>query len=121
VEAPNGYCAPSSGGAFICGCKYGCTSDAECQPSQICLCGPNIGTCVAASCTKDADCGGGATCMEYENGGGCSSVFGFACSSPLDECVSNADCAGSQGGFGQKVCGHDGQKRLCVDGPQACP
>ena len=119
TTSPHGYCAPNSGGgALICTCHYGCVNDAECGGGKICLCDANIGTCVTASCTKDADCTGGSVCLSYLVPGGCSAGVQFACTTPQDTCLSDADCKGD-GGM-PPVCGHDGTKRVCLAGPGAC-
>jgi hypothetical protein len=56
--------------------------------------------------------------MSYTVGGGCSASTAFACTTAEDQCLTDQDC---QGGTGYQVCGHDGKKRLCVEGPLACP
>ena len=90
---PHGYC--SGGGADLCGCKYGCTTDADCAEGSICMCGTNIGTCVKAiDCQSDADCGADSLCASYE-GTLCGSIAGFACQSAADQCKSQTDCTGS--------------------------
>ena len=119
TASPHGYCGTNSGGgALICMCHYGCVTDAECGSGQICLCDASIGTCVTASCTKDADCQGGSVCLSYVVAGGCSATTQFACTTPQDACRSNEDCKGD-GGF-PNICGHDGTKRVCMQGPAAC-
>ena len=75
-------------------CVQGCRVDADCGADQVCVCGADIGACVATSpdagCLTDADCGGG-QCLSNAR----SSNFGaysFACQLPGDQCHSDADC-----------------------------
>lgn len=75
-------------------CSYGCESDADCGAGNICLCGPDVGTCISAACTHDADCGAGELCLDDIQvdpcGGGVSQSF--ACSAVGAECATGADC-----------------------------
>lgn len=103
MDRSNGHCdAPFPGG---CECQYGCTSDADCNPGEICLCGEPVGACVPATCKADADCGAGYLCSTYVSGCG---GFQFACQTPEDQCQSEADCGSGQtcglGEAGHRVC-----------------
>jgi hypothetical protein len=87
----HGHCAPPEGGSIPGNrCQYGCTQDSECAPGSVCLCGDPIGKCVSAKCSVDADCPGG-LCASYVAMPGCDRPA-FACLSPDDQCISNADC-----------------------------
>jgi len=83
-DAAHGFCAYGA-------CKYGCVADAECASGQACFCGEFIGTCIPATCRSDADCAIDEPCTGYQ-------AFGFdtpdalACQSPLDECLTDAQC-----------------------------
>lgn len=71
-------------------CVYGCTTDAECDPGTICVCGDNGGACRAASCTKDHDCGLGSFCAEYAES--CGTPAGFSCLKESDRCQVSSEC-----------------------------
>jgi hypothetical protein len=90
---PNGSC--QSVGFEGCTCVYGCTSDAECDPGQVCVCAGVIGqiaTCVPAGCVTDADCGEGLCGVsKYEDC--CGDDYQLACAGPNEECHSTADCS----------------------------
>jgi hypothetical protein len=88
IFAPVCFAAP---GNVSCSCAPSCVNDADCGPDALCQCGDPISFCRQALCRTDADCEDGALCMdsEIESCG----VRGFACQSPLDECLSSLDCA----------------------------
>jgi hypothetical protein len=69
-----------------------CRCDAQCGPSQICLCAAEgIGSynrCMLADCETADDCADG-YCRFEENGCG---LVALRCSSPTDDCVSDSDC-----------------------------
>lgn len=64
-EAPYGACQLTGHHAPNCTCVYGCTSDADCGPGQVCMCAPiDVGTtCIAADCRTDNDCAEGQRCL----------------------------------------------------------
>jgi len=114
TEQANGYCAVNNfvgGDATGAYCYYGCTSDAECGEGLICVCGDPIGHCAQANCKSDSDCGSGLHCASYDTSSGCD-IEGFACQSPKDECLTNADCGGVicrlDETKGARVCGGGG-------------
>jgi hypothetical protein len=93
-EKPNGFCldTPWVG----CGCAYGCTTDADCAPGAMCMCGDPVGTCVATTgCKKDADCGPGLRCATYTDNPGCGGLA-FACQTTDDKCTGDGDCPSGQ-------------------------
>lgn len=102
-----GYCD----GAFLGGeapaptCKSGCVVDGECGANMICVCGhpesPTGGVCRPSQCTSDLDCPYG-YCASYAQVCG---AGGYACHSPDDECLSNADCLGGSCSY-DSVLGH---------------
>ncbi|AUX34023.1 MULTISPECIES: ferritin-like domain-containing protein [Sorangium] len=96
TEQPHGFCSPGLGGEAPpgCFCHYGCTTDAECNEGQICLCGDPVGQCVQALCTSDQDCGR-LLCSSYVLNPGCGGT-GFACQTATDECAGDGDCPGDQ-------------------------
>jgi len=86
VEAPGGVCRKV---IMYARCEYySCRVDADCEGTNRCGCH----ACVPSSCTE-ASCDPGQTCrLEY----GCySSVAGYHCSTPHDECASSGDCIGA--------------------------
>jgi len=84
-------------------CVYGCIDDTQCGTGQVCLCGPEIGTCVASTCAIDSECPGelclvskkpsvcGPAVVSYSLGCGVRPE-GF-CRTP-DDCSSGASCTG---------------------------
>ncbi|MGC4094199.1 MAG: ferritin-like domain-containing protein [Polyangiaceae bacterium] len=98
VARPNGHCENPGSGLLAPptnGCYYGCTSDADCDATApICECGPNIGTCVAATCTTDADCGT-LKCASYTANPGCD-IPSYACQLATDQCAGDGDCPSGQ-------------------------
>lgn len=91
--APHGHCDYGAGNVPGPTCHYGCVNDSECGSDQICLCGPDIGRCVAADCKADGDCGGDALCIATV-GEGCGQSSKFTCQSLQDECAGSAHCEG---------------------------
>jgi hypothetical protein len=91
---PYGYCESNltyySGPLMPNRCAYGCTSDAECDQGNICVCTEERGECRPATCQIDADCGKNSLCAEY--GRWCGGPAGVACQAPGDRCQLNSDC-----------------------------
>lgn len=103
--APNAFCVLLDGTEYGCGnaprqyrriCQQGCRVDADCGAASVCVCGADIGTCIAlnatAGCHTDADCSTG-LCLSNASLG----PFGpgsFACQLASDQCQSRADCVG---------------------------
>lgn len=105
-----------------CTCKYGCTTDADCDAGQICACAGVIGeqaTCVPTDCRIDDDCGDGLCGLsKYEDC--CGDEYKIACASPDAECHSNADCSEDlcdpgwpEGGSIMHQCSFDGAAWTC--------
>ena len=90
-KEPKGVCVAAPGNV-TCSCAPSCVNDADCGPDSLCQCGDPISFCRQALCHSDADCDGGALCMDSQIEG--CGERGFACQSPLDECLSSLDCAG---------------------------
>jgi hypothetical protein len=100
---PNTFCRLLDGTEYGCGnapkqyrriCEQGCQVDADCGANFACVCGQDIGTCVAVSpssgCHVDADCTTG-LCLSN----GSALPLGppsFACQLPGDECDAAKDC-----------------------------
>lgn len=91
LQTPRDICVAAPGNVS-CSCAPSCTDDADCGPKSLCQCGDPISFCRQALCRTDADCEGGALCMDSEIE--LCGVRGFACQSPLDECLSGLDCPG---------------------------
>jgi hypothetical protein len=91
TEKPYGYCGSGGqiGGSW---CYYGCVSDSECGPKQLCECAEPVGRCVAADCVTDADCPSGFMCKFHDASGGCGD-YAFTCQSAADTCGGDSDCA----------------------------
>jgi hypothetical protein len=90
--------------AGVCGCVYGCETDADCGEGEICLCaadGVNARSrCVTAGCVTNDDCGG-AACAASTDAIDALEVAGFACHADGDACCDDADCdVGAQCRFG---------------------
>ena len=99
VEQPFGSCQQDMiFGGFTegsCSCVYGCATDDDCDPGQICRCaGDSLGLytqCIAAGCTIDSDCPPGEICglsPDICAPGG----FLTACTTPADTCDDNDEC-----------------------------
>jgi hypothetical protein len=100
---PNGYCAFEIPGSELPHCEYGCVTDGECGPGQVCLCGADIGVCAPATCVRGAACAAAFACLETEDDCGRAQVH---CETPLDDCRSNLDCVAGR-------CSWNGQRRVC--------
>jgi hypothetical protein len=84
----------------VLACIYGCETDTDCLPGEICECGEAIGRCVAASCTSDASCTEGELCAPVWSGNDCEStpnwrIYHYRCQSPGSECGVDAACPDS--------------------------
>jgi hypothetical protein len=92
VAAPHGYCNVVQDFASYCECHYGCETDADCGPDQLCLCDGPRSRCVAASCKTDTECEGW-TCARGSEPSACGSPPAFfACQGPLDTCDAVSGC-----------------------------
>ena len=99
MARPFGKCHVYSDIVFgqACGCTYGCSTDADCDPGTVCRCaGDGLGPyteCVSSSCTDDTACGNGRCQFATSVGNGCG--FGLTkgtCTTPLDTCDRDAQC-----------------------------
>ena len=103
VAQPNGQCVDWRAISDVFQvCRYGCTSDEDCPPDNICRCGDVIGQCVSSSCRSDADCGD-LLCLEHRGPDPCGNGdnVSFSCAKAGTECRTASDC---------------GEARLCVAG-----
>lgn len=117
---PYGACLYFDGFFPGCACVYGCTTDADCQPGQVCACGgsapdyPTSTQCVPANCTTDADCGPG-TCALGREQSNCSDAPVLGCRTDADACTPlGNDCDGQN-----CVPAEDGGAWTCTD-PEVC-
>lgn len=104
-EKPGGRCLTQwgefGGDGSGCGCAYPCTSDSDCDPSQVCACAgvlPTLvdNTCVSYGCKSNDDCAEGECGIgSYDDGCGRQTYLG--CRSDFDACRSNADCSANGG------------------------
>ena len=87
------------GGQGTCVYSY-CTTDAECEPNQVCECSPDgyANRCVGATgCALDSDCPGSWCSPTFGTCGGYSGVVAYECHTPRDRCVDDTDCAAGGG------------------------
>ena len=94
ASLPYGYCErvpnPNPVEEKINRCRSGCASDSDCG-GGICACdGGTPGRCISANCQIDGDCPANSLCAFVP--GICGNGGSFQCTSPLDECISSADC-----------------------------
>lgn len=75
-------------------CRYGCVTNADCDPGSACLCNDPVGYCFPADCATDADCGAGFLCSEVRNGA-CGGTK-FTCQVAADSCAVDSDCYGGE-------------------------
>ena len=109
TSAPNGHCSryPAFPGPLTC--QYGCLSDSDCGPDQVCECGIPVGKCVSASCLEDAECEPGFHCATADSTAGCGNLV-YACQTPSDEC--SMTCASG------RCMLNENEERVCVQ--QSC-
>jgi hypothetical protein len=94
AQVPYGSCQNNSFLGY-CDCYYGCMTDADCGPGQICACAGVIGplaTCIPADCITDADCGDD-LCGVSKFEECCWNDYQLACAGPNEECHSTAECS----------------------------
>jgi hypothetical protein len=87
TAAAGGHCAKL---ILFPRCEYQpCMTDGDCDANARCLCTTSVNRCIPADCRSDGDCGTGQECRLQ------STCLGQAyhCSTDLDSCRSNADCA----------------------------
>lgn len=122
-------------------CIYGCTEDADCGSSSVCLClaGDPVGTChIGVDCKTNLDCTEGCACLGINHPDECDGAprYSFACQTPDDTCRSNSQCTASsmqcspaESGSGWEctpgaVCGRpflvDGNARVAARAQAAC-
>ncbi len=112
----NGRCTVT--GAFLFCTFDACTTDSDCGPNALCICGAPLpdsegrdpNECVAAACHVDSDCGPGGYCSPSPNP--CSfpshsatnyaNAFGYYCHAATElctagECVNDSDCQDAGG------------------------
>jgi hypothetical protein len=96
TEKPNGHCEWPSYNEILPKCRYGCVTNADCEPGSACTCGDPVGTCRPATCTVDAECGDGFLCSDFIMNPVCGSQTSFACQKAEDACAAQSDCPESQ-------------------------
>ncbi|MDC0674718.1 ferritin-like domain-containing protein [Nannocystis radixulma] len=97
TEFPFGSCQQFNVGFVGCGCNYGCETDADCEPGNVCRCGGDIlgpvTRCVPATCTDDSDCGDQLCQFSQSQGYDCGpEVVNGACTTPEDLCDTDPPC-----------------------------
>jgi hypothetical protein len=108
-----------------CGCTYGCATDADCAPGELCKCagvGGGVAECVPSDCTTTSDCSEG-LCALSRRRGVCGDSWVVACTTPNDECRSDdhcspAPCPGGNGSDTQWYCqGEPNSGWMCQASP----
>jgi hypothetical protein len=103
TDGVNGKCVNGPGmAARMFYCAYDqCATDADCDPGKMCYCSANTAArCLAiGNCQSDADCGGGpysycSPSMSWDCGGH-RPIDGSHCHTPLDTCMDDLDCTGT--------------------------
>jgi hypothetical protein len=89
TSAPGGICEKRI--RFV-RCEYqGCLDDGDCAAGKRCACSSPSHLCVPADCAADTDCPAGEHCLLER---GCyGAAAGYHCSTPLDTCHTNEECA----------------------------
>lgn len=99
----NGKCVNGVGMAgSMFSCVYDqCATDADCDPGKMCYCTASTpARCLSVgNCQTDGDCGGGpfgycSPSMSWDCGG-YRPIDGYHCHTPLDTCMDNSDCTGT--------------------------
>ncbi|WAS91993.1 ferritin-like domain-containing protein [Nannocystis punicea] len=97
TEFPFGSCEKFTVGFEACGCSYGCETDADCEPGNVCRCAGDVlgpaTRCVPSECTSDADCGDQVCQFSQSQGYDCPiEVVNGACTTPNDLCDTDPPC-----------------------------
>lgn len=99
-KGKNGRCTPSRIGSI---CTYDtCFADGECG-GKVCQCrapataaSADTNHCLGeGDCRTDADCGGGYCSPSFGSCGSYSGTIAYYCHTAKDECIDDADCAGT--------------------------
>jgi hypothetical protein len=124
TEQAHGRCIEQAdlfGEEPFCLCSYGCATDSDCDPGEICACGgqatdyPARSHCIPATCTSDAGCGDGSLCMLGSGDSGCGISNSAACSTPQDTCMHDEDCPETEDCYPQAD-GHWACESFCCCG-----
>lgn len=103
TDGVNGKCV---GGIGMAGNMYSCVydqcaTDADCDAGKMCYCtAATPARCLSVgNCQTDGDCGGGpfsycSPSMSWDCGG-YRPIDGYHCHTPLDTCMDNSDCTGT--------------------------
>ena len=94
-DRPLGFCRPANAGIPMCSCIYGCVSDSDCGPDQVCRCGDPVGQCVPANCRNNSECEGARLCVQYQIEPYCGGPA-FACQTDADKCGGDGDCTNGE-------------------------
>ena len=95
TERSNGHCRS---GNFGCFCTYTCSTDAECEADEVCLCGGVLrdvewSQCVRATCASGEDCASGLCGVaNFQQGSGCDWNTVVDCFTDFDTCRTNSEC-----------------------------
>jgi hypothetical protein len=94
----NGRCVPV-GPLPGCNCTYdACHHDTDCGAGKACAChgiaetGFQGNTCLPGNCRTDTDCGPGGYCSPAYDPMSCSTIGGYYCHTPSDQCIDDQDC-----------------------------
>ncbi len=105
-----------------CECRYGCASDDDCAPGNICACAGvlNASQCVPSGCTDSTECGDGLCGFDSWADGCDEREARMGCLSATSECRLDGDCQAVNG----DECGNDpfGSHDVCLvsDGDWRC-
>ncbi len=111
-----GWCAPAFNEeleVYGAECVYAtCRENSDCLENQVCKC-EGLGTCIPGNCTSDDDCAGDSRCIYTSYSNSCRTFEHYWCSTPQDECTSDADCEGT-------TCTFEGGRHVCLALPDDC-
>lgn len=110
---PLSYCVAESGGEINPArrCYDSCVTDSDCASGNVCLCGPEFGTCspgiaeeTPEGCVTDSDCTGDEMCVGVYYHGACGpGHYQFSCTP-----FSSPDFVGNAGGYEYECSMHEG-------------
>ncbi|MCA9714418.1 MAG: ferritin-like domain-containing protein [Myxococcales bacterium] len=91
----HGVCLEQLGGFPGCYCNYGCETDADCGPDQVCACAGVVSdhaTCIPAGCVDSNDCGEGLCALAQDEGICGELIAQVQCIGGGAGCLSDQDC-----------------------------
>lgn len=101
AEDDDGLGAFNRTGSVTCEADGLCSTDADCEDGEVCLCGTGVAydggwrnvtvlsQCIAAYCETSDDCDGQACGLSFDL---CGNPQALACRTSTDQCVTDADC-----------------------------